>query len=250
MVVISLGLGLVLGRLTDTASSTDAEAPPAETAPDASAADPADPPPSAEVLGAVETRSGALTPASVDHLVIVAVSVTACGERAAGTGVLVAQDTILTAAHTVGDAGLVRIAYGAQVFTGEVTGVFADGRDLALIHLPAPLAAPIAAAPIPADGSGVTIVGFPEGGARTSVVGPVTEVPELAERLWIGPLAAADALTRSGMSGGPAIDADGNLVGVLIGAQPGTGTAVIATVDDVAALLGAPLVDGACEATA
>ena len=139
------------------------------------------------MLGAVEVRTGDLTPASADHLVIVAVSVTTCGERAAGTGVLVADDTILTTAHTVGDAGIVRIAYGSQFFSGEVLGVFADGRDLAVIHLELSrtrLDVPVAAAPISTDASGITIVGFPEGGPRSSVVGPATDVPDLAARLW------------------------------------------------------------------
>ena len=245
--IIGLALGLVLGRLTDTASSRDADtshaAPVATTDAPAATVE-------TEVLGAVETAPGVLVPAAVDHLVIVSVSVTTCGERAFGTGVLVADDTILTAAHTVGDAGLVRIAYGAQVFTGEVAGVFADRRDLAVITLPAPLADPVQAAPTPADGSGVTIVGFPDGGARSSVVGPVVEVPDLAQRLWHGPLTAVDASTRPGMSGGPAVDDAGNLVGILVAAQPDTGTAVLAAIDDVAAALTTPLIDGTCQETA
>ena len=244
--VICLGLGLVLSRLTETASSTDTETTQASALPEPGVGEV----PETDVLGAVEVRTGDLTPASADHLVIVAVSVTTCGERAAGTGVLVADDTILTTAHTVGDAGIVRIAYGSQFFSGEVLGVFADGRDLAVIHLNAPLDVPVAAAPISTDASGITIVGFPEGGPRSSVVGPATDVPDLAARLWTGPLAAVDVGTQQGMSGGPAIDADGNLVGVLVAAQPGTETAVLAAIDDVAAALATPLVDGECEATA
>ncbi|MEM9466506.1 MAG: serine protease [Actinomycetota bacterium] len=243
---ICLVLGIVLSRLTDTASSTDAASSPAPVADAPEIVEP----PVADVLGAVETRSGDLTPASVDHLVIVVVSVTTCGERAAGTGVLVAENTILTAAHTVGDAGLVRVAHGTQILTGEVAGVFADGRDLAVITLQAPLTEPIAAASMPADGSAITIVGFPEGGARSSVVGAPVEVPDLARRLFDGPLAAVDATTRAGMSGGPAIDGDGNLVGLLVGAQPETGTAVLASIDDVASALQTPLTEGRCQATA
>lgn len=241
--VVCIGLGLVLGRLTSPASSTaDADPDPVPLV------DPDDP--STEVLGAVETRTGELVPASVDHLVIVSVSVTTCGERAGGTGVLVAADTILTAAHNVGDAGLVRVAYGTQVFTGEVRGVFVDGRDLAIIDLPAPLAEPVASAAFPVPGAEATVVGFPGGGPRTSVVGPAVAVPDLADRLYEGPLGAVDAVTRAGMSGGPVVDADGALVGVLVAAQPETGTAVVAAIDDIDAILDAPLTEGRCAATA
>ena len=242
MLLVCLGLGLVLGRLTAPDEAPEAAAP--ATADGAATVE-------TEVLGAVEPPvGGVMTPASVDHLVVVSVSVTTCGERATGTGVLVAENRILTAAHNVGDAGLVRISHGAQVFTGEVLGVFADGRDLAVIELPAPLAAPVAAAPDPATGAPVTVVGFPEGGSRASVVGPAVDVPDLAARLWAGPLGAVDAVTQAGMSGGPAVDAAGNLVGVLVAAQPETGTAVIAAMDDVAAAFAAPLVDGRCPTSA
>lgn len=52
------------------------------------------------------------------------------------------------------------------------------------------------------------------------------------------------------MSGGPVVNADGELVGILIAAQPETGTAVIATIGDLNAVLRAPLADGRCPATA
>ncbi len=239
---VCLGLGLLLGRLTGPAPAVDE--PIAVEAPTDRAV------PETEVLGAVETRAAELVPVPVDHLVIVSVSVTTCGERLAGTGVLVAENTILTAAHNVGDAGLVRIAHGTQILTGEGRGVFVDGRDLAVVELPAPLAEPVATAAFPTEGDAVTVVGFPNGGARSSVVGPAVRVPELAARLWAGPLGGVDAVTRSGMSGGPVLDADGALVGLLVAAQPETGTAVVAAIDDVEAVLDAPLTDGRCPATA
>ena len=243
-VVTCLGLGLLLSNLIKSVPITSL-----------AVADPArpithDPVIETEVLGAIEVRADDFVAASVEHLVVVAVSVTACGERATGTGVLVANDTILTAAHTVGDAGIVRVVHGQRIFSGEVRGVFADGRDLAVIDLEAPLPGPVAAAPLPRDGTAVTIVGFPAGGLRASVVGPTVVVPERAERLLTGPLAAVQAPTRAGMSGGPAVDSSGNLVGILVASQPDAGTAVLAAIDDVATALETPLRDGECAATA
>ena len=141
--------------------------------------------PTAQVLGAVETRTSTLVPAAVDHHVIVSVAVTTCGQRASGTAVLIAENTILTAAHTVGDAGLVRIAHGRQVLTGEVRGVLADGRDLALIELPAPGCWPL---PHPSRtlGQPSRSSGFPVE-VPAPQVGPVVAVPHHAERRWTGP---------------------------------------------------------------
>lgn len=250
MMIVCLGLGIVLGQMTAPAASTAEQVAHIHLDDDAASAQSSETSEiDTDVLGAVATNPAALTPTSVDHLVIVTIAVTTCGERASGTGFLIAENTILTAAHNVGDAGLVRVGYGSQVFTGEVAGVFADGRDLAIIELPAPLDPPVATNTA-ITGSAATIVGFPEGGAQASVVGAIVEVPGRAQQLWEGPLVAVDASTRAGMSGGPAVDPDGNLIGVLVAAQPETGTAIVAAIDDIAQVRSAPLVDGRCPTTA
>lgn len=96
-----------------------------------------------EVAGAVVERTNAADPAPTGHLVVVTVAATSCGVRSVGSGVLVDDDLLVTAAHVVGDAGLVRIDHDGQVLTGEVLGVLADGRDLALIELDASMARPL-----------------------------------------------------------------------------------------------------------
>ncbi|MEM8705434.1 MAG: serine protease [Actinomycetota bacterium] len=234
--VAALGVGVVLGRVT----ASDTVVPAANVLPQGDVIV------ETEVAGAVEVRTGPLTPVATDHLLVVAVSATTCDERATGTGVLIAPDMVLTAAHVVGDAGLVRIDHEGATFTAEVLGVFEDGRDLALLSLPAPLLDPVPVAAAPATGEPVTIVGHPFGGARTSMVGPVIDVPGQASAVMRGDLLGVEAPTEQGMSGGPAVDADGALVGVLAAAQPGTGTAIVITFDDVQPLLDAPLVDGRC----
>lgn len=235
--VSALALGVVLGRATEPDVVPVADVAPA-------LAEPATPAP--EVAGAVEIRSGSLVPVATDHLVVVAVSASTCEERASGTGVLIAPDRILTAAHVVGDAGLVRIDHAGQTFTAEVLGVFEDGRDLALLTLPAPMAEPLAVGSAPSAGDAVTIVGHPFGGAITSMVGPVVDVPSRAASILRGSLLGVEARTEAGMSGGPAVDADGAFVGLLVAAQPGTGTAVVVSIPDVQSVLDAPLVDGRC----
>lgn len=232
-------LGVVMGRITERdAGSTEADAAVVETA----------------VLGAVEIAPDPtpsptrIAPVATEHLVVVAISATTCGERASGTGVAIAPDTILTAAHVVGDAGLVRVDFNGQTFTAEVMGVFVDGRDLALIELPAPTIDVPSVGAAPVAGGGITIVGHPEAGPLTSVAGAAVEVPSVAAAVFAGDLVAVDATTEPGMSGGPAVDADGDLIGLLVGAQPGTGTAILSAIADVQELLEAPLTDAACPA--
>jgi len=202
------------------------------------------------VGGAVVERRGDLTPAPVDGVTIVQVSVTACGDRSAGSAVLVDDDLLLTSAHVVGDAGLVRIDHRGSVLTGEVLGVLADGRDLALIEIKASMLGPLPAGTIPEVGEAITVVGHPGGGPRTVVVGPRVGVVPLARHLTMGELVAVDASTPPGVSGGPALDVDGNLIGILVATEIASDTGIIVIVDDPANLAESPLVAGTCPARA
>lgn len=235
----ALMLGIVLGRVTD---DVDDVVPAAQIAASEAAIDE----PEVQVAGAVEIRSGELAPTATDHLLVVAVSANTCGERASGTGVLIAPDLVLTAAHVVGDAGLVRIDHQGVVLTAEVVGVFEDGRDLALVTLPAPLDSPVPVGSTPTLGQTVTMVGHPGGGAITSIVGSVVDVPSQASIVLRGDLLAVGADAPTGMSGGPAVNDAGDVVGIVVAAQPGTGTAIVVTFEDVKELLDAALIDGRC----
>ena len=202
--------------------------------------------PETAVLGAVEVRDELVAPADASHLIVVQVAATACGGRSRGSAVLVDHDLLVTAAHVVGDAGLVRIDHGSQVLTGEVLGVFADGRDLALIELDASMVAPLPAATVPSAGEPITFVGHPEAGPRTVLVGERTDVPYLAEQLHRGELLAAAVSVPAGMSGGPAINAAGELLGITVAEETGTQTAIVARIDDPADLAETRLEAGRC----
>lgn len=235
--VLAFGLGAVLaGGLSEREERADVAGG------DASAVE-------TQVLGAVETRPTSTTPvaaADASHLVVVQVAATACGERSNGSAVLVDHDLLVTAAHVVGDAGLVRIDHGSQVLTGEVLGVFADGRDLALIELDASMIQPLPAAAVPDAGEPITFVGHPEAGARTEIVGVRTDVPQFARQLLRGELLAASVSVPAGMSGGPAINAAGELLGITVAEETGTETAIVARIDDPALLADSYVVPGRC----
>lgn len=231
---LAFGLGATLGRgLTDRSP-----APEVPVAADAAV--------ETEVLGAVEVAPTASAPADASHLVVVQVAATACGERSSGSAVLVDHDLLVTAAHVVGDAALVRIDHGHQVLTGEVLGVFADGRDLALIELDASMVQPLPAAAVPAPGEPITFVGHPQAGSRAAVVGERTDVPQLARQLLRGELLAAAVSVPAGMSGGPAINAAGELLGITVAEETGSETAIVARIDDPALLADSFLVPGDC----
>lgn len=203
-----------------------------------------------EVGGAVVERRGDVTPAPTDGVIAVQVSVTSCGDRSSGTAVLVDDDLLLTAAHVVGDAGLVRIDHRGSVLTGEVLGMFADGRDLALIQLDASMVEPLPAGVMPSMGGSITVVGHPGGGPRTVVAGPRVGVAVVAGQVTRGELVAVDASTPPGVSGGPALDSDGNLIGILVATETATDTGIVAVIDNPATLADTPLVPGVCPAHA
>ncbi len=204
--------------------------------------------PETAVAGAVEIRQHDLSPAALGDLIVVRISVTACGDRAVATGVVIGEGLIITAAHAVGDAGLVRVDAGGTV-TGEVLGVFADGRDLALISVDTGAVRAPSLAAVPALGEPITVVGFPGGGPRTTTVGPHVDAPTLAADLFAGELVGMDADIGVGFSGGPALDAVGNLIGIVVGAETATGRGIVSVLGDPIDHA-TPLTDGACAPTA
>ena len=203
-----------------------------------------------EVAGAVEEAGVAMVPTTIDHLAVVRISVTRCGQRAYGSGVLIDDGLVVTAAHVVGDAGLVRLDQGEITVTGEVLGVLADGRDLALIAVDGPLDGPVSSAAIPMAGAPVTVAGHPSGARVATIVGERVDLTSALAAIARGPAFGVSVVTELGMSGAPALDDAGRLVGVVIGAETATGTAIVAAVDDARKLAEAVVVEGRCPVVA
>jgi hypothetical protein len=220
----------------------------------------ADSGPAAIVAGAVETapeteiadavaavRAGPFVPAPTEHLTVVHVSVSVCGARSTGSGVVIAEGLLLTAAHVVGDATLVRIDQGGITVTGEVLGVLGDRRDLALVAVDAPMAAPLEAEVAPAVGAPLTLVGHPDGGTRTAAVGPRVDVaPNVAVLAGAGEIVGIGIHIDAGMSGGPVVDAGGTIVGIVVAKEAVSDTALAVATPDLASLSLAALVPGTC----
>ncbi|MBP7003230.1 serine protease [Amaricoccus sp.] len=139
-----------------------------------------------------------------------------------GSAFLIAPGVALTNAHVV--AGLAPgapLALAAQ--GGAVTArlVAVSGRmDLAVLRVPGGLVAPVAADD--ADGrsglavraAGVDASGGPEAGARLELAGAVTS-PRTALRAYGPGMIVHMPGVRPGFSGGPVLDGQGRLVGMI-----------------------------------
>ena len=203
-----------------------------------------------EIGSAAVEYAGPLPAADTDDLGVVRISTTTCGERRSGSGVVVADGLVLTAAHVVGDAALVRVDVAGTTATGEVVGVAIDGRDVALVDVDIVAPAPVRTSAALREGEAVTLVGHPEGGPRVELVGPhVVPSAEVAAVAPAGALAVTAEVVE-GMSGGPAVDAAGALVGVVSGAEVVTGTAFVVPVDPDIDTRPETMVDGTCPTTA
>ncbi len=188
---------------------------------------------------------------------VVQVIATGAGtETSSGAGVVVDdQADILTSLHIVKDATSlkVRFADGTEA-AAEVSASLAD-KDIALLH---PASAPAKLQPATmgdpsrlAVGSPAFVIGHPFGLTGSLSAGVISGVdrslnaPGLDKPLT--GLIQFDAAVNPGNSGGPLVDASGEVVGIVTGlvnpsgqkVNSGVGFAV--TIDQAAAALGIPL---------
>ena len=161
-----------------------------------------------------------------------------CSGREIGTGVVLGDGTVLTARHVVDGAAtvLVEVDADASVHRGRVVAVGRGGRDLALVRVDDAITGPRAsfAARPPRPGEEVAVSGHAVGGPLVTTLGRVVAV--VTDRPLGddgGPMLVTTASVRAGMSGGPVIDADGRLVGLAIGAEEASDTALAVPLDDL-----------------
>lgn len=137
-------------------------------------------------------------------------------ETEVGTGFLVAPDRVVTCRHAVvgAEAVTVRLADGRQV---TALGVLADPRTVDLVLLavdPVGNVAPLGLSPgEPVIGQQLMVVGSRSGRAQSGA----GAVVESAEMRWpgAGTVVRLRAYLGGGMSGAPALDADGRVAAVV-----------------------------------
>ncbi len=153
--------------------------------------------------------------------------------RGFGSGLLVSSDgLLLTNRHVVGDEGHVNVVlHSGTTLQGEVVTRH-ETLDLALLRIPGKEQPVLPWADLRSlrVGSWVASVGHGQGGAWTFTTGMVSNIyPSGAER----PVFQTQIPLNPGASGGPILDKDGQVVGIVVAGMEGSNNINFAIKADV-----------------
>ena len=169
-----------------------------------------------------------------------------CSQVQSGSGVAVAPDRVLTNAHVV-------LGVDAPTVTDRARGVHAarivhldTAHDLAVLAVDG---ADLPVMPVGAEltgGASASVLGYPDGGPFASTPATVQAVGEVPlGDVLTGAASMVDVYTlaadiRHGYSGGPVVDAAGNLAGLVFARAPGSDAVGYAlTADTIAPVVAA-----------
>jgi hypothetical protein len=155
---------------------------------------------------------------------VVRFEVAGCDGNSVGSGFRITPTTVVTAAHVVEDAQVIRVIGGTTSAAGTLVGID-DRADLALIETVVPFAGHAFrfAEEAPRVGDQIAAVGFPLGLPLAFHTGTVNGLDRKVEIDGVSRygLLELDAAITQGNSGGPVILADGSVVGVVHAEIPG-----------------------------
>lgn len=175
----------------------------------------AGPSPSATTSTAPATLQGAFEAVRSG---VVRFEVAGCDGEAIGSGFAVAPSLVATAAHVVAGGQVIRIIQGTSSTAGRVIGLD-PAADVALVRTASPLSGTTLtfAASAPRVGDQVGALGFPEGDPLSFNEGTVNGLDRKAviDGIQRHSMIEIDAATTHGSSGGPVIEADGAVVGLV-----------------------------------
>ncbi|MCC3296325.1 MarP family serine protease [Arthrobacter sp. zg-Y916] len=170
--------------------------------------------------------SEALTASSASVLKITGTAFQ-CGQNQTGSGFVVADDRVITNAHVVAGVRepVVQVP-GGGVLPGRVVH-FDPARDLAVIAVDNLDAEPIALGERLADGTTVAFAGYPAGGPFRLQPATVQNLGDVSVRSIYGTspevleVYTLAANVQQGNSGGPLLDIDGRVAGVIFAKTTG-----------------------------
>ncbi len=144
-----------------------------------------------------------------------------------GTAVAIGHGRMVTNKHVVDQARQVDAVPDVGPYSAGITAVNRAEVDLATVETPGLSLAgiPLATAD-PTPGAPVTLAGYPGEDSLTIGTGKVVDYvpgPAVGQAVSVMRLAAAPALGRPGMSGGPVLDGRGHLAGLIFGAESPSG---------------------------
>ncbi len=152
---------------------------------------------------------------------VASVDVAGCDFGSQGTAFLVAPDIAYTAEHVVAGATEIALTFGGESIEATVLGSDV-GRDVAALKLAQPVQNATVLAIADADprvGEEVAAMGHPRGLPLALTVGRVTSMNgsfDFGGGDTVDDLIQTDAVVAPGSSGGPLIDGDGDVVGIVI----------------------------------
>jgi S1-C subfamily serine protease len=183
-----------------------------------------------------------------------------CSRQIDGSGFVYSPERVMTNAHVL--AGVTDPVVLAEGEEYDATAVYVDERtDVAVLAVPGLPQVPLQFTPQPADtGDDALIMGFPGGGpfwvgsARVRDRGEISGPDFRNTRTVVRDVYALYGSVRSGNSGGPLFDPEGQVLGVVFASaidDPNTGYALTAQQVKDAAQVGstatAEVTTGACE---
>ncbi len=202
--------------------STTAEVPTTTTvSPPVPPSDPVEPPPTTASTTAAATWPALFTQARTG---VARISTTGCDFTAVGTGFLVDEFHVATAAHVVEDAAGVTIGVNGQVVTATIVGVNED-EDVALLRTDSAVEGYrfSFADQDPPQGTDVGVLGYPQGENFTTDTGTITGLDIQNGSVFdgVGHILQTSVTINGGNSGGPLITLDGDVAGLVRSARVG-----------------------------
>ncbi|RIK06397.1 MAG: hypothetical protein DCC49_11550 [Acidobacteria bacterium] len=146
----------------------------------------------------------------------------ACSYIATGSGFFVSHDLVVTNAHVVAGMKEPEVHTNSDVSYSAKAVVFDPDNDVAILKIDSPDRIPVPLADYePPVGEGVVALGFPEAGPYHASPGKVTMVLNAEGESIYGKATSRqkhivlDIQVRPGNSGGPVVDRDGVVVGII-----------------------------------
>lgn len=147
-----------------------------------------------------------------------------CGRKLEGSGFVVAPERVMTNAHVVAGTSNVTVDVPGRTLPAKVV-LYDSNTDVAVLAVPGLGEAPLPLAPQPAkSGTSAIVLGYPGGGSYKASPARVRETLQLpGPNIYDSANVRREVYTvrgsvQQGNSGGPLVDDQGRLLGVVFGA--------------------------------